>query len=115
MAKPSLGVVEVRLHFRNVAFSSHSTKGNEGVAYRKKGEVGAGGVHRGRRGGDTEELTLKRLKNILRLLHGCLVLYNAPFKKLNEKYLSRAYSTLRLTYLIKIFPKQGLLNINAVI
>ena len=67
MATPSFGEVEVHLHFSSVAALGHATDGNEGVAYRQQGEVGAGEVHLGSRGGDTEELALKRLK-MLRLL-----------------------------------------------
>ena len=64
MANPSLGEVEDRLHLGSVAVVGHPTDGHESVADRQQGEVGARKVHLGRRGGDTEELTLKRLKKI---------------------------------------------------
>ena len=64
MATPSLRVVEECLHLGSVAVIGHPTDGHESVADRQQGEVGAREVHLGSRGGDTEELTLKRLKKI---------------------------------------------------
>ena len=68
MATPSFGVVEEHLHLGSVAVVGRPTDGEKGVAYRKQGEVGAREIHLGGRGGDTEELALKRLKEMLRLL-----------------------------------------------
>ena len=68
MATPSFGVVEEHLHLGSVAVVGHPTNGHESVADRQEGKVGAREVHLGSRGGDTEELILKRLKNMLRLL-----------------------------------------------
>ena len=81
LATPSFGEVEEHLHLGSVAVVGHPTDGHEGVAYRQQGEVGAREMHLGSRGGDTEELKLKRLKNMLRFLCGCLASYNEPIKK----------------------------------
>ena len=87
MAFPSLGEVEVHLHLGSVAVVGHPTNGHESVADRQQGEVGAREVHLGSRGGDTEELTLKRLTNMLRLLTWLFGLTQFKFPTLKITFL----------------------------
>ena len=86
MANPSFGEVEEHFHLGSVAVVGHPTDGHESVTYHQQGEVGARKVHLGSRGGDTEELTLKRLK-MLRLLTWLFGLTQFKFPTLKITFL----------------------------